>query len=374
VRRAAQQGEQDHRADEGRATREPPRRARRRALAAAGAPVDRPALEVRPGQREHRRDHEDRRQHAERRRDHDRDRERHHHRGREDLERHEHGEQQGGAREHHGPPGGEHAGGRRAGHVVTRPYLLPEARDHQQRVVDAQGEAHHRGGPGGEGVERDRPVEQRDDPGAGHHRGPADDPGYRRGHGRAEHEQQHDREDRERDQLRLLGGLERLVVGRARDRGDAGEVRPHRLPHGALHHPLHGRHDVHVLLPGAALDARQDGGHPRLGPEPLDRVAACPRRDHRGARRAVEPPREQPPLALDLPLRAAQHHDDVVLVPERLVLEVEGLLALRAGDARVGAPETVLDPAPLDREREDPHDPHPEHQPWMGDHEPRDGG
>ena len=100
--------------------------------------------------------------------------------------------------------------------------LLAEAGDHQQRVVDPQRQAHHRADGQREGVDVEPGGEEVEDPARGDHRDRAEGERDRGRDRRAEDEQQDDQQERQRDQLAALGGGDRFVLDRPRERGVAG--------------------------------------------------------------------------------------------------------------------------------------------------------
>ena len=85
--------------------------------------------------------------------------------------------------------------------------LLAEAGDDQQRVVDAEREAHHRADDEGDRVDRHERAEQDEDAAAGEDGEGAEEERDRGGDQRAEDDQQDDEEQRDGEQLGALGGV-----------------------------------------------------------------------------------------------------------------------------------------------------------------------
>ena len=106
---------------------------------------------------------------------------------------------------------------RRLERLGARRQLLAEARDHQQRVVDPQRQAHHRADGQREGVDREPVGEEVEDPARGDHGDRAEGERDRRRDRRAEDEQQDDQQERQGDQLAALGGGDRFVLDRPRE-------------------------------------------------------------------------------------------------------------------------------------------------------------
>ena len=106
--------------------------------------------------------------------------------------------------------------------VASVCQLLPEAGDDQQRVVDAEGEAHHRADDEGDRVDGHEGAEQDEDAAAGEDGEGAEGERDRGGDQRAEDDQQDDEEERHGEQLGALGGVDRFVLQAA---GDGGEAR-----------------------------------------------------------------------------------------------------------------------------------------------------
>ena len=110
---------------------------------------------------------------------------------------------------------------RAASQGVAPRQLLAKAGDDEQRVVDAQGEAHHRADDDREGFDRHHGVEQDEDSAPGEDGQGTEGERDRRRHQRAEDQQEDDQEQRHGDQLSALGRLQRFGLQRSRDAGVA---------------------------------------------------------------------------------------------------------------------------------------------------------
>ena len=175
------------------------------------------------------------------------------------------------AREHsratRGPPGCPR---RLPGRGPAR-QLLAEAGDDEERVVDPEGEAHHRADDHREGFDRHEGVEQDEDAAAGEHGEGAEGERDQGGDERAEDEQQDDQEQRRGDQLGALGRRQRFGLQGPRDACIAGLDRFERgmgaplqgafeARHGAAHRHVEGQvvveQDDRPAGPGAQVADR----------------------------------------------------------------------------------------------------------------------
>ena len=133
----------------------------------------------------------------------------------------DHREHERAAGEDRGAPGG--APGRPGGvdGAGAGGQLLAEARDHQQRVVDAEGQAHHRADGERHRVDAEPVGEDREQPARAEDRDRAEAEWDQRRDRRAKDEQEDDQQDRHRDQLSALEGVDRFVLNLLRSGGKA---------------------------------------------------------------------------------------------------------------------------------------------------------
>ena len=130
----------------------------------------------------------------------------------------------------------------RVRHGAAGRQLLAEARDDEQRVVDAEREPDHRDHVERERVDLHARSDQAHQRGADARHEQAADRRHERRERAAEDRQQHHEQDRQRDQLALVERVQRGLVDRAHQRRLAGEVDPQPASASpALEHALDGR-------------------------------------------------------------------------------------------------------------------------------------
>ena len=176
--------------------------------------------------------------------------------------------------------------------------LLAKAGDDEQRVVDPEGEAHHRADDDREGFDRHHGVEQDEDSTPGEDGEGAEGKRDRRRHQRAEDQQEDDQEQRHGDQLGALGCTQRFGLQSARDAGVARLDRLHRRvdvsPQGAFER-RHGSTHRHVER---QVVVEEDDRPAAARAQEADR-AAVPGRDDGDGRVAAKRPDQVGPLPVD---------------------------------------------------------------------------
>ena len=198
----------------------------------------------------------------------------------------EHGDDHGDRGDQHGPAAGGDGPARRLGRVGAVDDLLPVAGGQEQRVVDADTEAHHHGQRGRDARERERRGGHPEHPERGGHAEHRGEDGQARGEHAAEPEQQHHDGHHDADQLgsAVLGlGPGRLAERAAvADRDPRRPRRGHRLVHlGDVAGAERGRvlAEVDHVVGGPAVAGRgagrqrvARGQHVRQGPDVRDRA------------------------------------------------------------------------------------------------------
>ncbi len=244
--------------------------------------------------------------------------------------------------------------------AVAFAALLAKTRDDQQRVVDAEGQAHHPDHADREEVHREEVIEDREQPAGRDHDGPADNDRHHRGQHRAEDEEQDEEQRRHRDHLPQLCRFFARLLQRIPDHRQPGDAGVDRLADPGVDRALHGRQDDRVPFRFGCFDPDDQGDDFRRRAETVDRAAAGPGRDHQQARRRFQAPRQLPSLALDPGVWPAQHHHHRGVAAELVEGDFVGALAGAAADEYRVIDEFVLEVTTGEGEHPDNRDPDPD--------------
>ncbi len=323
------------------------------ARASIGGGADPPAIQVRAEQNEDGGGGDGGDEDAERDDHRHRRRQRGEQRAGDDEERDQHREQQRAAGEDRGAPRGSPRHPGRVDRVGAARQLLAEAGDHQQRVVDAQRQPHHRADGEREGVDVEPAGEDVEQAARADHRHGAEGERDHGGDRRAEYEQEDDQQDRQRDQLSALAGGDRFVLDRPRQGGVAGLGGANRRPHVLRQDPVQLRDRVVDGLDPADVEVDDDQGAAGARAQPRD-GAAIPGGEGGHRRAAVaQGANERRALAFERGRRAAQEDRERGAVAEVLLQHPVGARGGGSRNVQRGRAEPSFDPGAEDAEEDE---------------------
>ena len=179
-----------------------------------------------------------------------------------------------------------------------RRQLLAEARDHQQGVVDAERQPHHRRHGQGEAVDPELAGGEGEHATGGEHRRGAEEQRDRRRDRRAEDEEQDQQQERDRDQLGGPGRVDRFVLDRPREGRVPGLRRADRRPYSLRQDPVQPWHPVLDRILGVEVKVGENQRLARRRPQPLQ-VPPSQGESVVAPGSAAQPPNEPRPLTIE---------------------------------------------------------------------------